>query len=68
MAASTFNLEQTTISSIRSLPPDTYLIHATNCIAEWGAGIAAELALVFPAAYTEYKRFCIAAKTEASAP
>lgn len=68
MAASTFNLEHSTISSIRSLPPDTYLIHATNCIAEWGAGIAAELALVFPAACREYKRFCIAAKTDASAP
>ncbi|KAF7549465.1 hypothetical protein G7Z17_g6354 [Cylindrodendrum hubeiense] len=67
MADAAFNLEQTTINSIRSLPPDTYLIHATNCIAEWGAGIAAELALVFPAACREYKNFCNSAKTNASA-
>ncbi|KAH7129967.1 hypothetical protein B0J13DRAFT_645053 [Dactylonectria estremocensis] len=66
MATPTFSLEQTPINSIRSLPPDTYLIHATNCIAEWGAGIAAELAQVFPAACREYKNFCEAAKTDAS--
>ncbi|KAF5020168.1 hypothetical protein F66182_7808 [Fusarium sp. NRRL 66182] len=67
MAAPKFALENTSLNSIRSLPPDIYLVHATNCIAEWGAGIAAELATVFPEAYKEYKRFCRAAKTDASA-
>ncbi|KPM41407.1 hypothetical protein AK830_g5136 [Neonectria ditissima] len=67
MATNTFQLEQSAISAIRSLPPNTYLVHATNCIGMWGAGIAAELAAVFPAACREYKRFCQAAKTDASA-
>ncbi|WXC60883.1 hypothetical protein SNK03_006766 [Fusarium graminearum] len=53
-----FVLETTTLNAVRSLPTDVYLVHATNCIAEWGAGIAAELARVFPAACAEYKAFC----------
>ncbi|KAF4984197.1 hypothetical protein FDECE_17137 [Fusarium decemcellulare] len=66
MAASPFALEQTTLNNIRSLPPNTYLVHATNCLAEWGSGIAAELARIFPAACVEYKKFCNAAKTNPS--
>ncbi|KAF4967631.1 hypothetical protein FSARC_4826 [Fusarium sarcochroum] len=66
MAASKFALEATSLNGIRSLPSDIYLVHATNCIAEWGAGIAAELATVFPASCKEYKKFCQAAKTDAS--
>lgn len=66
MAASIFTLERISLSAIRSLPSDTYLVHATNCVAQWGAGIAAELAEVFPAACNEYKKFCEAAKTDAS--
>lgn len=66
MASHAFTLEQTALNAIRSLPPDTYLVHATNCIAEWGAGIAAELATVFPAACKEYKKFCNAAKPDTS--
>jgi ADP-ribose 1''-phosphate phosphatase len=58
MAAPIFALEATALNAIRSLPSDIYLVHATNCIAEWGAGIAAELARVFPAACAEYKTFC----------
>ncbi|KAL6916161.1 hypothetical protein FSST1_007656 [Fusarium sambucinum] len=58
MPAPIFVLEATALNAVRSLPSDVYLVHATNCIAEWGAGIAAELARVFPAAYTEYKTFC----------
>ncbi|EMT65744.1 ADP-ribose 1''-phosphate phosphatase [Fusarium odoratissimum] len=58
MASPIFILETTSLNAIRSLPSDIYLVHATNCIAEWGAGIAAELATVFPAACKEYKRFC----------
>ncbi|KAF5575730.1 adp-ribose 1 phosphate phosphatase [Fusarium pseudocircinatum] len=58
MTSQTFVLETTSLNAIRSLPTDIYLVHATNCIAEWGAGIAAELAAVFPAACKEYKEFC----------
>ncbi|KAJ4007317.1 ADP-ribose 1''-phosphate phosphatase [Fusarium irregulare] len=58
MTAPIFKLEATALNAIRSLPPDIYLVHATNCIAEWGAGIAAELATVFPSASKEYKSFC----------
>lgn len=66
MAAPIFALEATSLNAIRSLPSDIYLVHATNCIAEWGAGIAAELATVFPGACREYKKFCRSAKTDAS--
>jgi ADP-ribose 1''-phosphate phosphatase len=58
MASPIFVLETTSLNAIRSLPSDIYLVHATNCVAEWGAGIAAELATVFPAACKEYKKFC----------
>jgi ADP-ribose 1''-phosphate phosphatase len=58
MSSPIFVLETTSLNAIRSLPSDIYLVHATNCIAEWGAGIAAELATVFPAACKEYKEFC----------
>ena len=58
MTAPICKLESTALNTICSLPPDIYLVHATNCIAEWGAGIAAELASVFPSACKEYKSFC----------
>ncbi|KAK5998915.1 ADP-ribose 1''-phosphate phosphatase [Cladobotryum mycophilum] len=51
---------------LRSLPTNSYLVHATNCVATWGAGIAAELADIFPAACLVYKRFCNAAKPSPS--
>ncbi|KAF4996322.1 hypothetical protein FGRMN_4573 [Fusarium graminum] len=66
MTAPIFTLETTSLNAIRSLPPNIYLVHATNCIAEWGAGIAAELATIFPAACAEYKTFCTSAKTDVS--
>lgn len=68
MSAPSFTLEPVPLNAIRSLPSNTYLVHATNCIAEWGAGIAAELATVFPAACKEYKTFCRAAKTNPTSP
>lgn len=49
---------------ITSLPPGSYLLHATNCVATWGAGIAAELKTVFPEACEEYEAFCHAAKPD----
>ncbi|RSL69732.1 hypothetical protein CEP54_002101 [Fusarium duplospermum] len=66
MATHAFALEHTPLNSIRSIPSDTYLLHATNCLAQWGAGIAAELATVFPAACRAYKRFCNSAKANPS--
>ncbi|TQV94451.1 hypothetical protein V2A60_005494 [Cordyceps javanica] len=48
--------------SLRQLPPNSHLVHATNCLATWGSGIAAELAQVFPDACKIYKAFCQAAK------
>ncbi|OAQ64054.1 ADP-ribose 1''-phosphate phosphatase [Pochonia chlamydosporia 170] len=60
-----FQLESATVP-LRQLPQNTYLVHATNCIAQWGAGIAAELATIFPAACQQYKRFCNAAKQSPS--
>lgn len=52
--------------ALRALPPDSYLVHATNCLATWGSGIAAELAIIFPEACKVYKQFCNAAKENAS--
>ncbi|EGX94491.1 phosphatase, putative [Cordyceps militaris CM01] len=48
--------------SLRELPPNSHLVHATNCLATWGSGIAAELAKLFPDACAVYKAFCHAAK------
>ncbi|KAH6884262.1 hypothetical protein B0T10DRAFT_493827 [Thelonectria olida] len=66
MATQLFTLGQTPLNSIRTLPSSSYLVHATNCIAQWGAGIAAELAEVFPHACKEYKKFCSDAKPGSS--
>ncbi|OAA74508.1 Appr-1-p processing [Akanthomyces lecanii RCEF 1005] len=52
--------------SLRELPPNSHLVHATNCLATWGSGIAAELAAIFPDACKAYKAFCHAAKSSAS--
>ncbi|KAJ6788974.1 hypothetical protein PWT90_02570 [Aphanocladium album] len=63
---STTNLDvKTARLSLRELPPNSYLVHATNCLATWGAGIAAELADIFPEACKVYKAFCNAAKPSA---
>ncbi|KAM3458560.1 hypothetical protein MY3296_000318 [Beauveria thailandica] len=52
--------------SLRELPPNSHLVHATNCLATWGSGVAAELAVIFPDACKIYKAFCHAAKPSAS--
>lgn len=33
-------------------------MHSTNCLSIWGAGFAAELSRMFPAAYERYRVFC----------
>ncbi|KAI0390170.1 hypothetical protein F5Y17DRAFT_445888 [Xylariaceae sp. FL0594] len=43
---------------LRSLPSGSYLVHATNCLGEWGAGFALELRRVFPSAYAVYREHC----------
>jgi ADP-ribose 1''-phosphate phosphatase len=65
MTDNILRLESATVP-LRLLPENTYLVHATNCIAQWGAGIAAELATIYPAACQAYKRFCNAAKPNTS--
>lgn len=43
---------------LRNLPSNTFLIHATNCLGEWGAGIALELRGIFPGAYRQCRAHC----------
>lgn len=43
---------------LRDLPAGGYLVHATNCLGSWGAGVAAEIRDIFPAAYARYKEHC----------
>ncbi|OAA56492.1 Appr-1-p processing [Cordyceps fumosorosea ARSEF 2679] len=64
MSATDFTV-QTARLSLRELPPDSHLVHATNCLATWGSGIAAELAKIFPDACRVYKAFCHAARRRA---
>jgi ADP-ribose 1''-phosphate phosphatase len=56
-----------TKTAIRDLPSNSFVVHATNCLATWGAGVAAELATIFPAACERYKEFCNAAKATPTA-
>lgn len=44
--------------ALRTLPPGSCLVHATNCLGVWGAGIALEIRDIFPAAYSQYQEFC----------
>ncbi|CAM1501407.1 Fc.00g105690.m01.CDS01 [Cosmosporella sp. VM-42] len=66
MSSPAFALGCNATNSIRPLPPNSYLVHATNCIAEWGAGIAGEMAVVFPPACHEYQKFCNTNKANSS--
>ncbi|RYP63758.1 hypothetical protein DL770_009305 [Monosporascus sp. CRB-9-2] len=43
---------------LRDLPAGVYVVHSTNCLGVWGAGIAQEIRDIFPAAYGRYKGFC----------
>jgi ADP-ribose 1''-phosphate phosphatase len=35
-----------------------YLVHATNCVGVWGAGVAKQMAEKYAYSYTLYKNFC----------
>lgn len=39
-------------------PENAVLVHATNCLGEWGSGIAAQFRRQFPAAYAVYRDVC----------
>lgn len=43
---------------LRDLPAGAYLVHATNCLGVWGAGVAAAIRDVFPGAYARYLEHC----------
>ncbi|CAJ2506444.1 Uu.00g005740.m01.CDS01 [Anthostomella pinea] len=53
-----FALVHTTSMPLRSLPGNTFFVHATNCLGEWGSGITAQLKAIFPAAFTNYHTYC----------
>ena len=53
--------------ALRSLPKGSYLVHATNCLGEWGAGFALELRGIFPGAYLQYRTHCDSFKASAEA-
>ncbi|KUI67416.1 ADP-ribose 1''-phosphate phosphatase [Cytospora mali] len=60
----TFNVTQSLISSITSIPcsPDTanttFFLHATNCLGVWGTGIAKALKEQFPNAFEADRQSC----------
>ncbi|KAM0555874.1 hypothetical protein ACHAPJ_006276 [Fusarium lateritium] len=66
MAASTFKLKSVSLK-LRFLPPDIYLVHATNCVGEWAVG-ATELRYCFKDAWEIYKEHCRAARTDPDDP
>ncbi|RYP22837.1 hypothetical protein DL765_001433 [Monosporascus sp. GIB2] len=43
---------------LRDLPAGVYLVHSTNCLGVWDAGVAQEIRDVFPAVYGRYEGFC----------
>ncbi|KAJ2894891.1 adp-ribose 1 phosphate phosphatase [Zalerion maritima] len=54
-----FNLTYSPPIPLDSLPAKgCYLVHATNCLGIWGAGVAAELKMLYPRAFESYKTFC----------
>lgn len=38
--------------------PHSIILHACNCKGSWGAGIAREIARLYPNHYAEYREFC----------
>ncbi|KAH7041149.1 uncharacterized protein B0I36DRAFT_344778 [Microdochium trichocladiopsis] len=66
MPVAAFHLESAS-ATLRSLPTGSYLVHATNCLGEWGAGFALELRGIFPGAYLQYRTYCDDFKTSAEA-
>ena len=51
---------------IRQIPAGSYLVHSTNCLSIWGAGFAAQMSYMFPAAYERYRAFCTEARLDPS--
>ncbi|OJD40834.1 appr-1-p processing protein [Diplodia corticola] len=53
----TLNVEEV-VGDIFDAPPNAVLIHACNCIGDWGAGIAAAFKKHYPSAHRIHKEFC----------
>ncbi|KAF4312895.1 Appr-1-p processing [Botryosphaeria dothidea] len=46
------------VGDIFDAPPNAVLIHACNCIGDWGAGIAVAFKKLYPSAYKLHLDFC----------
>lgn len=44
--------------TLETLPDNTILVHATNCLGEWGAGVAKAIAEIWPVANDVYAAHC----------
>ena len=53
----TFTLKATT-HTLDTLPPNSILVHSTNCFGEWGAGVALAIYNLFPGADKVYTNHC----------
>ncbi|KAL0256408.1 ADP-ribose 1''-phosphate phosphatase [Diplodia seriata] len=53
----TLNVEEV-FGDIFDAPPNAVLIHACNCIGDWGAGIAAAFKKHYPSAHKAHQDFC----------
>ncbi|OIW28769.1 ADP-ribose 1''-phosphate phosphatase [Coniochaeta ligniaria NRRL 30616] len=61
----TFTLAEVA-TTIRQIPAGSFLVHSTNCLSIWGAGFAAEMSYMFPAAYERYRQFCNESRADPS--
>ena len=51
---------------ILSAPNNAVILHATNCLGEWGSGIALALKKALPHAFKRYREYCDSATTPES--
>jgi ADP-ribose 1''-phosphate phosphatase len=47
-----------TTTTLDSVPADSYIAHATNCLGTWGSGFAKDLAALYPEACKVYEAHC----------
>lgn len=52
-----FQIRPTTYT-LDTIPPNSYLVHATNCFSTWGAGVALAIHDLFPNADEVYSTYC----------
>lgn len=58
---------QDTDHTLSDLPPDSILLHSTNCFGSWGAGVALAIRDLFPAAAAVYASYCDSFRPKADA-